>query len=384
MKKIILSFLFIFLVSSCSIWTNNDISIAKKELIWKQKISLNTWNLSENKNILKKDDNIPKLSKNDILTWTEVKNSNVISKSKISNIASYKIEKLTGDQFIKLDNLDSKMKNIISWIEITWKTLWNVDKIVVTFENKTSGYPIDVYTLWQFKPWSKTFIYRAKPEFKVLDYGENDYTFEAYMWDKISKLKLIINIPEKIDSSKKDIKEADNNLDEGISYEKKIIWNWSWSVYLSFPKSPIFWDPLNVWTDMITYSNIDNLNIKRVNISSWIVNCNNMTDYLKENIWWWFYWNKCRDIIKWKWISVYVLLLKWDKYVYKKIYFDYNHWLVGDYIVKKDIKADKENISSDISKINSQLKLTNKDSTITYQNYPELKVVDKLFYEIVR
>ncbi len=374
MKKILILSFFIIFLFSCSFWKKTDIEQAKKEL------------LNQNNNQIesvKTEENIPKLTKENALTGTTKKEKQIEENKIMGNKPNYKVEKLTQDQFIEIDDLSNKLENVISWIEITWKTLTGVDKIVVRFENKTSDFPIDVYTLGQFKPGDKTFVYRAKGEFKVLDYWENEYIFEAYSKGKISKTKIIINIPKEIKETSHNIKNT-NNLDETISYEKKLIWDWSGAVYLSFPKSPVFWDPLNVGTDLITYSNIDNLEIKRVEISSGTVNCDNMTDYLKENIWGWFYWNTCRNIIKDKWISVYVLKLDWDKYVYEKIYFDYNHWLLGTYIVKDNISADKENVSEDIANKNLELKQTNKDSQTAYENYPELKIVDKLFYEIVR
>ena len=375
MKKILFVSFFIILFSSCSFSSKEtDIEQAKKELLNQSSTKIES---------VENEENIPKLTKENILTGTTIQENKKEENKIIENKPSYKIEKLTQDQFIEIDDLSNKLENVISWIEITWKTLTGVDKIVVRFENKTSDFPIDVYTLGQFKPGDKTFVYRAKGEFKVLDYWENEYIFEAYSKDKVSKTKVIINIPKEIKETSHNIKNT-QNVSENITYEKKLIWDWSWSVYLSFPKSPVFWDPLNVWTDLITYSNIDNLEIKRVNISSWTVNCDNMTNYLKQNINSWFYWNTCRNIIKDKWISVYVLKLDWDKYVYEKMYFDYNHWLVGTYILKNNILANKENVSEDIANKNLELKQTNKDSQTAYENYPELKIVDKLFYEIVR
>ncbi len=394
MKKILLIISIIFYLSSCGFQNNNDLTKAKNELLSQKNTNTSILNKDENidknmdksedKDLFKKDTSIPELSKDKILTWTINKQEKSSTWELNKNQVSYKIEELTKKQFIKIDNLDSKLANILSGIEITWKTIWNVDKITVRFENKTSGFPIDNYTLGQFKPWDKTFIYRAKWEFKVLDYWENDYLFEAYSSWEVSKTKLIINIPNNIDNQNinetKDIK----NLDNDISYQKKIIWN-SWSsIYLSFPSSPVFWEPLNVWTDTITYSNIDNLTIKRDIFSSWSINCNNITDFLRQRLNTWFYWNTCRDIIKDKWISVYVLKFDNDTYTYEKKYIDFNHWLVWDYILKTWIKADKENIKTDISKVNSELKQTNKDETISYQNYPKLKIVDKLFKDIVR
>ena len=382
MKKIIIFSMIIMLLLSCSFWTkNDDITKAKQELLNSnslKEVDTSTW-------LFQKDDNIPSLTKNEALTWktTEIKKQ---EDQQTEDKVYYKVEKITPEQFIEIDDLSDKLKNISSWIEITWKTLTNVDKIIVNFENKTSDFPIDSYRLGQFKAWDKNFVYRAKWEFKVLDFWDNEYVFEAYSWDKISKLKVLIHIPEEIKNTSHNTNNniESINLDSNISYEKKLIWSWDNSVYFSFPKSSSFWDPLSVWTDLITYSNINNLEIKRVDFGTWTVSCENMTDFLKNNISTWFYWNTCRDIIKDKWISVYVIRLDWDKYVYEKKYFDFNHGLIWNYIVKDNIKADKENIVKQIADLNSSLKETNKDSNIAYENYPELKLVDKLFYEIVR
>jgi hypothetical protein len=382
MKKIIIFSMTIILLSSCSFWVkNDDINKAKQELLNNNslhKVDTSTW-------LFQKDENTPSLTKDEALTWktTEIKKQ---EDQQTEDKVYYKVENLTPEQFIEIDDLSDRLKNVSSWIEITWKTLTNVDKIIVSFENKTSDFPIDNYRLGQFKAWDKTFVYRAKWEFKVLDFWNNEYIFEAYSWDKISKLKVLIHIPKEIKETSHNADRwfKSTNLDWKISYEKKIIWNWDDSVYLSFPKSDVFGDPLSVWTDLITYSNIDNLKIKRVDFGTWIVSCENMTDFLKNNVWSWFYWNTCRDIIKDKWISVYVIRLDWDKYIYEKKYFDFNHGLIWNYIVKDNIKADKENIATEIAELNSSLKETNKDSNIAYENYPELKVVDKLFYEIVR
>jgi len=382
MKKIIILSMIIILLSSCSFWVkNDDINKAKQELLNNNslhKVDTSTW-------LFQKDENTPSLTKDEALTWktTEVKKQ---EDQQTEDKVYYKVENLTPEQFIEIDDLSDRLKNVSSWIEITWKTLTNVDKIIVNFENKTSDFPIDNYRLGQFKAWDKNFTYRAKWEFKVLDFWDNEYVFEAYSWDKISKLKVLIHIPKEIKETSHNIDKwiESTNLDWNISYEKKIIWNWDDSVYLSFPKSDVFGDHLSVWTDLIAYSNIDNLKIKRVDFGTWTVSCENMTDFLKNNVWSWFYWNTCRDIIKDKWISVYVIRLDWDKYIYEKKYFDLNHGLIWNYIVKDNIKADKENIATEIAELNSSLKETNKDSNIAYENYPELKIVDKLFYEIVR
>ncbi len=353
MKKIIISTIIIFFISSCSFSNNDEVQKAKQELL-----SNNT-----------KTTKIEKLDKSKTLTW-EIKNE---KKSFLNNIPTFKIEKLTDDQFIEIDDLSDKMKNVINWIEITWKTLTKVDKIEVIFENKDSIYPIDDYILGQFKPWDKNFVYRAKPRFKVLDYWVNTYLFKAYSWDKVSETKVIINIPKNIDNN------VESSNDDTVSYEKKLVWNWSWTVYLSFPKSEVFWNPLNVWTDTITYSNIDDLIIKRQEFDSWSVNCSNMTDYLKSKIDSYFYWNTCRDIIKGKWISVYVLKLNKDKktYSYEKWYFDYNHKLIWYYVINKDIKVNDENILNDIKNKNKELKEKN-------DSFDKVKVVDSLFKEIIR
>lgn len=364
MKKILSLFIITLLLSSC-FWAQGNLDDAKKELWVINNNSTNTWVNSS--------------------TWTDaisvkdwgIEEIDNVDDSSDINIKSakptYSIEELTTEQFIELEDLSKKIPNIVDSIEIIWKTLTHIDKIVVNFVNRDSDYPIDKYTLSQFKPWDKTFVYRAKSQFKVLDYGLNEYVFEAYSWNEISKLQLNIFVPNPSD----DEKTTPTVWDDSITYEKKLIWeDEEDQTYLSLPKSSAFGDPLSVW-DTITYSNINSLEIKKEEVSSNIVNCSNLTDYLKTRISTWYYWNTCRDIVEDKGISYYVLKLSWDTYTYEKHYVDYNHGLYGIYIVKSGIEANNENIASDIALKNEELKNQN-------DSFSEVATVDSLFKEIVR
>lgn len=365
MKKILSLLIVTILLSSC-FWAQDNLDDAKKEL-W-----VNKNNSTSNNN----DDTSSTWSDTtSVKNWwvEEIDNTSSSDINTKSTTPTYAIEELTSEQFLELDDLSKKVSNITDTIEITWKTLTHVDKIVVNFVNRDSDYPIDRYTLWQFKAWDETFLYRAKSQFKVLDYGLNEYIFEAHSGSKVSKLQLNIFVPNPNETSS----TTPTVWDDSITYEKKLIWEDEENpLYLSLPKSSTFWDPLSVW-DTITYSNINSLEIKKEELSPSIVSCSNLTDYIATKINTWYYWNTCRDIIEDKGISFYVLRLAWDTYTYEKHYVDYNHWLYGIYVVKSGIEADNENVASDIATKNEELKNQNED-------FSEVDIVDSLFREIVR
>jgi hypothetical protein len=182
---------------------------------------------------------------------------------------------------------------------INWKTLWQVDKIEVSFSNDTSSYPPDLYPLKQFKSWDATFKYMASSNFKTLDFWLNKYIFTAYSGNSTYKIKVEINIPEKE-------KTSSNSTDK---INAKLSSNWELST---------MWDNLE----------INNLSIKKDFTTE--VNCENLTDFLVEN-YWYSYWNSCRDITKDKSIWFYVLRLKWDNYFYEKHYINYEtkqYWIL--------------------------------------------------------
>jgi len=64
------------------------------------------------------------------------------------------------------------------------------------------------------------------------------------------------------------------------------------------------------------------------------ISCENLTDYLSDNINTWFYWNTCRDLIKDKAITFYVLQLNGEEYVYQKHYVDFINSFYGSYDIE--------------------------------------------------
>jgi len=352
-KLISISIIFFLIVTLSSCFQNNEaVNNAKKDL-W----IINDSN--QEKNIIEKKE-ANNITINKQTDTPLVKEEKIIKKQE-----KFIIKSLTMNNFIELDDL--KTKTFPDWeIEITWKTLLNVDKIVVSFINKTSSFPIDNYTLKQFKSGDKTFTYRAFSRYQTLDYGENEYIFTAYSWKDISKLSLIINI----DKQWKDTKIKENNVNnDKISYEKKKIWGDNNFKYLNFPKSNSFWEMISTWNNSFTYSKIDNLSVEKKYVSN--INCQNITESLKNTINSWFYWNTCRNIIKDKWIKFNIIRLQWDKYFYERHYIDYNNSLYGIFLIET-----WTGVTSDSIKV--------KNDELKAKDFTSIKLVDNLFYEIVR
>ena len=85
--------------------------------------------------------------------------------------------------------------------EITGETLTQVDSIEVSFSNRDSQFPEDTYTLKTFASGDERFMYRASSGFKVLDFGENIYTFRAKTGEKIVETQVIVRLPQEQTSS---------------------------------------------------------------------------------------------------------------------------------------------------------------------------------------
>jgi len=355
MKKVInliILISFVFVLSSC-FQDNKAIDDAKKELLNVNQ-DINTINSIDNKSMKKEGETVFKKEK---------QQQDVVVKE-IKKEKKYIIENLTSNNFIELDPLDWKDFN--NWeIEITWKTLLNVDKIEVSFINKTSEFPIDNYTLKQFKSGDKTFKYRAFSRYQTLDYWKNEYVFTAYSSKDVSKLSLIINIEKPSDNINTKIEKVNNDK---IVYEKKRIWSDNIS-YLNFPKSNTFWEMITTWNNSFTYSKIDNFNVEKKDVSS--IKCSNITDSLKNTVNGWFFWNTCRDIIKDKWIKFNVIRLDWDNYSYERHYIDYNNSLYGVFIIETWTWVTKDNIKA-------------KNNELKAKTFNSIDLVDNLFYEIVR
>ncbi len=330
MKKILIIITVSFLIFSCT-WWNQKIENAKKEMLWNTGVTnIDTINAGDFKKNIKE----------------EQKKSNNI-----------KIEYLTKEKYIELNAINEK--DLKTWeIEITWKTLEYVDKIEVQFINSESDYPEDNYTLKKFKPWWDNFKYMASSRFRVLDFWKNIYIFTSYSWDKKSKLKLTIYL-----------ENPENKNTKKQNYEKKLIWTENDTVFLNLPVNDNFWKSIMLWEDVFTYSLIDNLEIKKKNIKD--LNCENLTKFLTKNINTWFFWNTCRDIVKDKWISFYLIELKGDNYIYEKHYIDFVHGFYWIQSLEKWNGLSSENIKEK----NDELKEKN--------DYKILEKTDILFKEIV-
>ena len=209
--------------------------------------------------------------------------------------------------------------------------------------------------------------------------------------DKIKVIKKTENKQENKEEAKEEKKEADKpqtqeelyNLDN-ISYEKKLIWTEENGIFMWMPEGELFWQILSAEDGKVTYSKITDLIIEKksfdkeqVSDPSKIWNTAG-TWYLNENYNSYVYWNTLRNIDesnKEAWVSFYVLYKKDDKIIYEKLYFDFNHWLLGKLKLKEfEIQDD---ISTQMSELNSSLKEKNKDFDL-------VKKTDFLFKEIVR
>lgn len=277
----------------------------------------------------------------------------VNEEEKVEEIKKIEIKSLTTEQFLELDDLSDE--NLLDWeVEITWKTLTHVDKIVVSFANETSDFPVDNYTLKQFTPWMETFLYRAFSRYETLDFWKNVYVFEAYSWDKVSKLELIINV---IKEEEKEVSEKVEQVFEDISLD-------------TLPIKETFWTPIDLWNWKVSYTDLKWFELRRsVNPN---LTCENLTSELVDSIDSWFFWNTCRPIDNNEWISFFVIRLDWDKYVYEKHYYLSYEWLYWVQQLETWTWVDNKNIGEK----NTELKEKNEDFTI-------LKIVDDLFNEIL-
>ena len=359
MKKIIkiLTFIvFIFILNSCFFNKDNEkqISDAKKQM----------WVIEQDNN---KENNSGTIDKKPI---EEIENNETIGNNNWNEEKQNNIEitNLTDEVFLKLDDLSDV--NLLSWeIEIKWTTLTQVDEISVEFKNDSSHYPNDNYKLQKFKSWDKTFVYRAFSKFETLDFWINEYIITAKAWNKISKIKLIINVEKETTSTSN--KKAEILKD--INFDSLPIWE-------------NFWEPKQIWDWKITYSDIKWLEIIKVAKNSFDCSINPKTnDYyiseiLDKNLNSAYWWNTCRPFWENKWISFFVLRLDWNNYIYEKhIYL--NNWIYWIYELDKwnDLVETKDNTDTKNKKLqekNTKLKETN-------STYTTIEIVNDLFTKII-
>lgn len=340
MKKLIIFIVSILLLSSC-LWTPKGVEEAKKAMLeWE------TTTTNQNKDPLDISDGTPEVTVdtskdlvNEETTWytiTQIDETQLLDFSDIS---------ITGIQ-----NGEA---------EISGTTIGEVDKITVSFENKESSYPDDLYTLKTFKPGWESFKYLASSRFKVLDFGVNTYLFTAYTGKETSQAEITINLIDSKKTTTKSVGETQKLIGTEVSAE-----------LANLPTGWNYGNPVMLWEDAFTYSDINGLEIQKIDTRE--INCETLTDYLSDNINTWFYWNTCRDFIKEKAISFNVIRLKDEQYTYQKHYVDFVNNFYGTYDLETGTWVTKENIAEK----NSELKAIND----TFSNVP---LIDGLFKDIV-
>jgi len=337
--------LFLTLILSSCLTSREEVNNAKKELWIIELDSNDSWSNIKDKIEQAKDEMKNEEEK------TEIEKIELEVKEEIKKI---EIKSLTDEQFLEFDDLS--WENLLDGeVEITWKTIWAVDKIIVKFSNETSDFPDDNYTLKQFASWSDNFLYRAFSRYETLDFWKNIYVFEAYSWDKVSKLQLILNV----------VKEEEKKLEEKIKqvYEDISLDN--------LPIKETFWTPMDLWDWKISYSSLSWLEIRREINSD--LTCENLTEKLVDSIDSWFFWNTCRPIDGDEWITFFVVRLDWDNYVYEKHYYlSYQ----GIYWVQ-ELEVWTWVTAENIWEKNTELKEKNEDFAI-------IEITDDLFSEIVK
>ena len=342
MKKILILIVSLTLLASCG--NSSEIEAAKKAMLeWETSVSAE---VDTKKDPLDISDG----------TWpiVEVDEPNEVQDTETS---WYEISESWEVQLLKFNQLSVEDINN-GEVEISWETLWEVDKITVSFKNKTSEYPDDLYTLKTFKAGWDSFKYLASSRFNVLDFGTNTYVFTAYTGRESVETTLTINL---VDDSKVEAPtwETDKLIGTEVSAELS-----------SLPTGGSYGNPVMLWEDAFTYSDINGLEISKVDVRE--ISCENLTDYLSNNINTWFYWNTCRDLLKDKAISFNVLRINGEEYVYQKHYVDFINSFYGTYDIETGTWVTKENIAEK----NTEFKERN-------DTFSNITLIDSLFKDIV-
>lgn len=333
MKNKLNLFLLIVLVislSSCFWASKDDISKAKE------------WLLNEEKSLEEQfEENIAK--------FEEIEKE--LQEQKEEKFA---INYIWENKFIEIDDLANKDLTKLE-LEITWKTNTNVDKIIVNFSNPTSNFPVDNYTLKTFKAGDKTFLYRAFKKFETLDYWKNTYIIEAYSWEEVSKVELIVNV----EKENVLINQDENNIESEILDIS------------SLPTWDYYWNPVSLWNWKVTYSDIKWLSIEQISWTGITLDSDSINSFLASKYKSWFFWNSLRPISWQEGVSFYVIRLEWEKYYYEKHYYT-NSWFYWVLELESWIWIDVSNISGK----NNELKEKNEWFVI-------VTIADMLFKKIL-
>ncbi len=276
---------------------------------------------------------------------------------------TFSIKFLNENEFIQLDEMQES--DILDGkLEISWKTLTNVDSIRVTFENKDSSYPNDDYTLNQFSAGDNTFLYRAFSQYQVFDYGTNVYQFIAKSGNKESILELTIYNPEE----KLDQLENVNTMDIDIS---------------ALPRGSEYGNPVKVSESTVSYSDISWLEISAIKdlefecSNEYILSQTNRLDI--GTIWW----NTCRPNKNETSISYFVLSVdETGTYKYAKHYVSNNYYGILE-LEQADVSKTWNSLETQEAK-NNWLKEKNAELKAVNDNFTLAEVTNNLFNEITK
>ena len=338
-KNILILLFSLVLLASCG--NSSEIEAAKKAMLeWETTVSSEI----ENKDPL------------DISDGSTTQETPEVTTELDEDKTSYTINHLSETKLLKFNELSvNAIEN--GEVEISWETVWEVDKITVSFKNPDSDYPDDLYTLKTFKPGGKSFKYLASSRFKVLDFGTNTYVFTAYAGRESVETEVTINLVDKKKTSP--VWETEKLIGTEVSAELS-----------KLPTGGSYGNPVMLWEEAFTYSDINGLEITKSDVRE--VNCEDLTDYLSNNINTWFYWNTCRDLIKDKAISFNVLRINGEEYTYQKHYVDFVNSFYGTYDIETGTGVTKENIAEK----NTEFKERN-------DTFSNVSLIDGLFKDIV-
>lgn len=239
---------------------------------------------------------------------------------------------------------------------ISWVAGPDVDKIEVFFSNSNSTFSDDRYILQTYVKWEWDFKYIASSKNKVLDFGTNEYIFRAYSGIAENETKIILTVPADIIS-----KEVNGN-------ETQLIWWEDNSLLINLPISTQYGEPLMLWENSFTYTQIKGLEVEKQVLSE--ISCDEITEFLTEKLNTWYYWNTCRNIVKDKWIKFNVIRLAGDAYIYERHYMDFEKWLYGTYELETGTWVDKDTIAD-------------KNDELKEKKFPTIEIVDGLIRDIL-
>ncbi len=340
MYKILVFIFVLFSLSACG-QSQSDIDAAKQKLLqwewessweisqtWSWELSAQTWS-------------------EDALTQ-EVQDEDSSNKQKRVQVIPQ-----TAEQFLEFDAIDES--KIASWeIEISGTTNTRVDKIQVLFSNRESEFVNDDYTLQTFEEGDKEFRYVASSRNKVLDFGENTYTFRAYSGKEITETRIMIRVNEW--------------FSEDSSVERQLIGSQDDTALVDLPTSTAYGEPVKLGEQSFTYSQIKGLEIGKEVFEK--PSCAWLTEFLRGRINNWFYWNTCRDLVAGEGIFYNVIRLDGDEYVYERHYVDFVHGFYGSYELERGEWVTKDTIQQ-------------KNTELKSQQFESVKVVDQLMRDII-